>query len=603
MKNLSMWWVLPAFILLWWLGLRGLDADTFSHDEVRSLIVTGGAHHGPAPWPIEIVRRIEVGSPEQAFGYFLVLAPWGALAGWTEFASRSLSLLVALTALAMTFRIGDSLFGRGAGLSAVLILASSAYFVSFAHKLRAFTFVALAVTLTVWCYWRVVYGRRGWASQIGLALGGVGLVWTHYFGALLLLPIGLYHVFVAPKHRWWWRPVMLFVPVALSFLPQAGVFMSGLENSSANESLQARALSPGGVLAITVRYFGNGYDTFFWMLMILGGLALLLKRSQRREGIYVLFLAVGMLATLVAANAFVGVFTADRVRYLMPLWPLLGLIGGVGVATVGRWQPATALLILGVWMMLGVPMSLSGDLMRTEEGDERAKLPWREMIAEVRTQGQPGDLLLYHGFHSNVHGHYTHGLDFPRIIMQPIDEEATMRGYLQDVRRVWYTADLRMHIAHQFDTFQAVLRDEAFIHCETLMQEPLMHLDLYVRYASYCPTDANIATFGADVHLAATEPLTVSDGVLAVRTGWRIGVSVPSQALSVSFQVLSADGALVSQADVPLPRGPYGPLDVTLTDLPDDDGLMLHAVVYNWQTGERLPTASGDSALLGAVTR
>ena len=75
------------------LGLSGAGMDAFSNDEIRSVIVAGGAHYGPLTYPQGIIERLSDESPDQAFGFPLVARPWGEMVGWHELTTRVLPVL------------------------------------------------------------------------------------------------------------------------------------------------------------------------------------------------------------------------------------------------------------------------------------------------------------------------------------------------------------------------------------------------------------------------------------------------------------------------------------------------------------------------------
>ena len=65
---------------------------------------------------------------------------------------------------------------------------------------RSFTLVSLFTTLCIWSYWRIALHPRppGRGAQAGLLLGSVGLLYSHYFCALFLPVLGLFHLLFVP---------------------------------------------------------------------------------------------------------------------------------------------------------------------------------------------------------------------------------------------------------------------------------------------------------------------------------------------------------------------------------------------------------------------
>src|SRR5260221_879489 len=106
-------WVLvvPVLLLVTWLAASSLKEQSFWYDEWWSLYDAGAVDHGPLS-PIEIVQRVATKDPYQSPGYYLILAGWGSLTGWSEYSGRALSLLTGLLAVAVTYQLGQTLTGE-----------------------------------------------------------------------------------------------------------------------------------------------------------------------------------------------------------------------------------------------------------------------------------------------------------------------------------------------------------------------------------------------------------------------------------------------------------------------------------------------------------
>ena len=86
--------------------------------------------------------------------------------------------------------------------------------------------------------------------------------------------------------------------------------------------------------------------------------------------------------------------------------------------------------------------------------------------------------------------------------------------------------------------------------------------------------------------------------MLPVITGWSVGENVTPYKYSVALHVTNSTGDLAAQADYGLPilRFSCFESDIALNDLPPGE-YTLQAVVYAWESGERLPgvlTATGE---------
>ena len=206
--------------------------------------------------------------------------------------------------------------------------------------------------ICIWCYWRVALHKRspGRGAQAGLLLGSIGLLYSHYFGALLLPVLGLFHILFVPKHRRWWRPVLLFGLAALVAALQIPHFLRGLTHTEV-ENLDNRLLTAPALLSHLLRYMTNGvFDPtppFSELLLLTLPLVLVLVtlRRQRKENWgsaiwLLLFTSVTLLALVIAINEMLRVVVENRIRYLMPLWPLTALLVGAGLWRLASKRPS-----------------------------------------------------------------------------------------------------------------------------------------------------------------------------------------------------------------------------------------------------------------------
>ena len=80
----------------------------------------------------------------------------------------------------------------------------------------------------------------------------------HYFGALLLPALALFHLFFVRKERRWWQPVALLGLAALLALPQVPDLLSGVAHNQEKDLLHAEALRYPEVITASLLYLSNG---------------------------------------------------------------------------------------------------------------------------------------------------------------------------------------------------------------------------------------------------------------------------------------------------------------------------------------------------------
>ena len=307
-------WALLPLLLAAALAIPLLDVDAFHGDEPASLLAAGVLRSVPlsleATWSF-----ITNSDPHQAYGWPALLAIWGHLVGWSELAVRALSLFFGMLTLAWVYRTGRDLFAPRAGLLAALLLSASVFFLAYMIHARAFTLIALCSTLCIWSYWRLVLNPRptSMGAPAGLLLGSVGLLYSHYFSALFLPALGLFHLLFVPKNRRWWQPVLLLGLAALLATAQLPGFLHGLDRTVVDEEMHNRALSATPLISRFVRHMTNGLvapsPPLSELLLLTLPLVLVivilqfLRAGKRAGAVWLLvFASAALLALVIAIN-------------------------------------------------------------------------------------------------------------------------------------------------------------------------------------------------------------------------------------------------------------------------------------------------------------
>lgn len=604
----SLWLMLVALFIAATVTIPQLNMDAFSGDELRTVLAAGGAHHGPYSFPLGVIANTNERSPDQALGFPLVARLWGDAVGWTEFPLRVFTLLTGLLVIAMVYRVGTDLFAPFAGLSAATVMATSIFFITYMHKFRTFTLVALATALALWCYWRLVHSpvKPGWVPAVGLVIAGLGLTYTHYFAAPFMGALGLFHLlFARPITRRWWYPVGLFGMVILLFIPQLNFLLDGIvHNTVERPDLREEALEPFGVVERVVFFFGNGWHLMFIAYFGLSMWAFVRFRRDKTNQfnlLMVLFCAVVVLIGIIIMNELAGVMPPRRVRYLMPLWVPLSLVVGAGVWKLSDWNRYVAWGALGLWAGVGLVANLQGTLMTFPTGDNAPVPAWREVVAPIFNEGEPDDVYLYLGIHEPRLGHYTHGIP-DRQVIPTYFGEPEIREAIEGKQRVWFTLHRRWNQVGNLAMTYELLDEYGYVYCDTRWNDNIFLLRLYASSSAFCPGGAPILTFGDQITLMQLEE-TRTDDTLTLNTGWALSPQMPTYTYSVGFHIYDADGELVTQQDIGLGAndGPYTPMQVTFetVDLPAGE-YEVRVVVYDWNTGARLMGVDAqDSSIRG----
>ena len=334
-RKMNLIWILALLPLLLAAALVAplLGRDVFDHDETATMIGAGARHIGPYS-PAEAVTAFVSRWPSHPWGHVVPYTLWGRVAGWSEFAVRTLPWFAGLLSLAWVYRLGRDLFTARIALTAMLLLSTSVLILTYMHSARSYAFAMLYATIVLWGYWRVALHPRppGPGARASLVLGATGLLYSHYFGALLIPALALFHLFFVRKERRWWQVVFLLGLATLLTLPQLSDLLAGIKFNQAKEWLHARALHFPEVTALLVRYLGSGLIRIGQPVSLLLALALPLPlflfgwhRRYRRQPLtaawFLALVSILQFLSLLAVNEFLQVLDKARVRYLITLWP------------------------------------------------------------------------------------------------------------------------------------------------------------------------------------------------------------------------------------------------------------------------------------------
>lgn len=629
-KSPPWWWMIPILLLAFWLGAHYLNENPVWGDERNSIRDAGGLFFGPLS-PGEIWERVATGNPWHAPGYFLILAPWGALVGWTLPALRVLSLLLGLLAVAWTYRLGRDALSPQLGLFGAAVLSTSMLFVHYLSTARMYALLAVLSVFTVWAYLRIVNtrGRVHPLLWLGLLVGATGLIYTHYFAAMTLIAIGAYHLLLASKDGRWLKTAAALALAGGLFLPWIRALTDGLQRAAEFEALHERAIGLPETLMRLAFLFGNG-AALLAAVMFAVALVGLWRLRQRRGVRQLWFIAAAVFALIVLTNTVVQVMHEGRLRYLIGLWGLLALLVGLGLLQLtrlpfGRWL---ALVGLAVWMGLGM-VQVSARLVTTDTNDLDSIYPMHRVAAALNGYMQAGDLVI-----NTIRVDELPDIDSPlneynpmrqfyfppdvATLMLQVETDDDQQEDEQDATYDLLAGKPRFWLAYQpnaapetLPEFQDRL-DTDYDLCRAVIDQPDLRVEFYTRVplccANYDRAASTVARYGG-IALTGLELLPVSDtGMLPIVTTWAIDSSVPAYTYSVAVHAWDAAETLVAQVDygLELPAFSCKQAELPIGTLPPGE-YQLRATVYNWQTGERLPGLlengeEGDLLRVGSFT-
>jgi mannosyltransferase len=396
--------------------------------------------------------------------YYVVLHFWMRLFGTGDVAVRALSGVASVITLPFAFVAGKRLAGRAGGWSALVLLASSPFALSYATSARMYSLMILWSLLLFLALARALEeSSRGRLIAVGVLTALI--LYTHYWGLYFVIVAGLWLLYQGlglPKsginglrpralkslrnggldraqigHL---RALAAMFTGSLAFLPWVPSFVFQTLHTGTPWSNPA---GPADILGVLGEYSGGGAWgtalglTLFTLLLLglfgrsIDGRQVLVQLHMRRRSKPLAFaffgtLVFAVLCGVIAQAAFVG-------RYTAVVFPFFILMIGVG-ATV--FADRRVLAVVLAWaclcgMVVGIDSNTSP---RTEAV---------RVAAVINQVASPGDLVVYCPDQL--------GPDASRLIHVPVQQATFPRETLPDrVNWVDYRKVIEQTNAQQF---------------------------------------------------------------------------------------------------------------------------------------------------------
>lgn len=598
MRRSAKYWagIIGVLLLVTWLGARKLNADGIWFDEWWSLYVAGADVFNVPRSVGDIWQRITTEDIRQGVLYPLALAGWGGAVGWTEFATRALSLLAGLVTLAGLFRLGRSLGKHPlVGLGAAALLGTSVWFVAFLHEMRVYMLLVMFTVLLLLMYDRITRWQRQprLVDYAALAVVTGLLVNTHYFAIIVVGVVGLWHLSTLltarPTCRWW-GVLGAWLVSGLMLIPWLLNIQKAAELARNEPRVQPDMNLMLQMAGDTFSAFSN---TSVALLVLLLAFSLLARRARPVWLLAALLMPLNLTAYYL--------FSLNELRYNMTMLPLLALLAGFGLHELSK-RRVPALLIVGIWA--GGMISVDGNF-RVERMIQRwPGQPIREMAQVLKSQVTPEDVIInligdddrpslashpmvYYMGDFGARIEVVENSTFPGI--QPFT--ARVREAAGNASRLWLVNDPRW-ASSQWSLMEYLLNEQDLYHCATPADTHNMRIWGFARINN----DAPAWRYGEGIRLASANT-HIQDDILHTWLAYQIAEDVPPDTYSVGVYLMDAAGQVRGQFDMGLPavgRSCHA-AEIPAHGLPAGE-YTVRAAVYNWQTGERLMSSAPDNS-------
>ncbi|HPQ39046.1 MAG TPA: glycosyltransferase family 39 protein [bacterium] len=183
-------WCIAALILVSAAGIRltGLDRQALWGDEACMVFLCQESSTDIVDALASSDRPdVDVAPPL----YFLLLHGWMRLLGTSIWAFRGFSALFGVLAVAAVMGLGRRLFNTATGLFAGALAAIHPFQVWYSQEGRMYAMAAFLAAAAMWSAVAAMNSPRRWYMWLGFGISGVALLYTQYYGALLLTALVL----------------------------------------------------------------------------------------------------------------------------------------------------------------------------------------------------------------------------------------------------------------------------------------------------------------------------------------------------------------------------------------------------------------------------
>ena len=318
-------WLTLIMVLVFYLRFKGLTFQSYWFDELFSAYFSNPEHS------LETVVKLTLADVHPPV-YQLMMWLSYQLFGYTEWAGRLPSAIAGVLTVPAMYLLGRELFNSRVGLYAAALAVPNYYLLYYAQEARSYALLYFLCSLSFLYFLRVINS----ASRLNLVFyiaATLTLLYTHYFGFVLVIAQGLIFVIYIYSTGWPNRPlvtraVIAAGTIALVVAPLAPI----IARHSAINDFWIPQPETGFLIHYFQAYFNSGLIAVGILLLIcvaIGGALLKQSSRQIRFGIVALLVWVAVGYLLPWLRGFTGqpVITDRNTIMLVPPILLLAACG------------------------------------------------------------------------------------------------------------------------------------------------------------------------------------------------------------------------------------------------------------------------------------
>lgn len=310
--------ILASFIYFFKLGSESLTTDEYF-----------SFHVAKQPLKEIIFKHQEPNNPNTLPPlYEIMLHFWIKAFGSSELAQRSLSAVLGIISVFIIYKLASLLFDIQTGTITCLLSSLSFLWFSCFRLNRCYSLFIALTLLSFYIYFYYSNNKSSKFSLLGLIIANIALIYTHYFGFLVILLELIFSAFEFRRNKGWFINILIMCAwMYFAYIP----WYSNLFYDLSKEPLmQQKIYYPNiwyQVLSIVVAVLSDFHFkwspmlTIFYLPLLIYGFIKFTKQKTKSSNI----LFVCLISIPIIPSVLIYCFThADRIRYYAPFsFPLL----------------------------------------------------------------------------------------------------------------------------------------------------------------------------------------------------------------------------------------------------------------------------------------